>query len=316
MKTGTSPFLTEASGIIFINVKKAKQAVYHFTVIFLLGILVGCSREDVAQYTPVETFPGDSVLQSMATKRAMVVIAHDDDMCAMTGTISTLNEKGWEIRVLSLPLGESRNKAHQKACTNLLDSVLFFEIDKSELRTDRDAIKYEAIPREKLHSVFNRGLLKQELIEQVEPFQPSVIFTLDNDIGGYGHPEHVFLSQLVLDLAKADSLSVKYIYQSVYTDHMENTIMARHSKRMISWGFPGDGWEKAKRAYHVDGMPEPTVQIDIRSQAKAKMDYLRSYNERERKTMGFFIPAFEDYSAEEYFKIFDREFYRVIKIAP
>lgn len=61
-------------------------------------------------------------------------------------------------------------------------------------------------------------------------------------------------------------------------------------------------------------MPEPTVQINITSEAQAKMNYLKSYNKRERKTMGFFIPAFEFYSAEEYFNIFDREFYRVIKL--
>jgi hypothetical protein len=43
------------------------------------------------------------------------------------------------------------------------------------------------------------------------------------------------------------------------------------------------------------------------------MGYLLSYNERERKTMGFYVPAFEDYSATEYFSVFNREFYRVIK---
>jgi hypothetical protein len=44
------------------------------------------------------------------------------------------------------------------------------------------------------------------------------------------------------------------------------------------------------------------------------MEYLKSYNERERKTIGFYIPAFEEYSALEYFKVFDREFFNVIKI--
>lgn len=294
--------------------KNTKQNRLFFAGILLIFLFSACTREDVTLYAPVETFPNDTILQSIVNKKAMIVLAHDDDMCAMTGTISTLNKNGWEIRVLSMPKGKSRNEAHQKACKHLLDSVMFFDITEKEFRIDTSELKYDAIPKAKFREIFNRPLVKQKLMEQVNQFNPSVIFTLDSDMGGYGHPEHVFVSELVLDLAEADSLSVDYIYQSVYTDHMENSIMERHSRRMISWGFPGDGWEKAKQTYNVEGMPEPSVQIDITKEAQVKMDYLKSYNERERKTMGFFIPAFEDYSAEEYFNIFDREFYRVIQI--
>jgi LmbE family N-acetylglucosaminyl deacetylase len=294
--------------------KKTNQTLPILMGILLVSMLFGCRREEVAQYAPIENFPNDSVLQSITNKKAMIVLAHDDDMCAMTGTISALNKNGWEIRVISMPKGKSRNEAHQKACKNLLDSVMFFDITEDEFRLDTVEIKYDAVPKEKFNDMFNRSLVKQKLMEQVNQFNPSVIFTLDNEMGGYGHPEHVFISQLVLDLAQADSLSTQYVYQSVYTDHMESTIMERHSKRMKSWGFPGDGWDKAKQAYKVQGMPEPSVQINIRDEAQAKMEYLKSYNERERKTIGFFVPAFEDYPAEEYFKIFDREFYRVIKI--
>ena len=96
---------------------------------------------------------------------------------------------------------------------------------------------------------------------------------------------------------------------------MEQSIVGeRHSARMKKWGYAGDGWEHAKRTYKVSGAPEPDVQINILSEAENKMNYLMSYEERERKTMGFYIPAFFEYEAEEYFKIFDREFFRVIKI--
>lgn len=280
----------------------------------LLGLLCACSREDVTKYVPTETFPEDSILLSIKNKKAMIVIAHDDDMCAMTGTISILNKSGWEISVLSFPKGMSRNEAHQKACKDILDTVLFFDIDEADFRIDSSAVPYDAIPKASFDEVFDRDLVKSRLIEQVNKFQPAVIFTLDNEIGGYGHPEHVFISQLVLDLSRADTISPSYIYQSVYTDHMETTIMERHARRMKAWGYPGDGWEKAKKAYGVQGSPEPSVQINITSEAQEKMNYLKSYNKRERKTMGFFIPAFEDYTAEEYFTIFDREFFRIIAI--
>ena len=275
-----------------------------------------CKREDVTQYAPTENYPTDTSLSSIENKKAMIVIAHDDDMFGTSGTISMLNNTGWDIRVISFPQSEERNKSHIRACENILDSVLFFNISHNEFRNDLNETEklYEAIAKIKFKKIFNYEIVQQQLIEQINGFQPAVIFTLDNLVGAYGNPEHVFISQMVLDLSKADSIRPAYIYQNVLTDHMENTIMARHSKRMKEWGFAGDDWEITKQTYDVDGAPEPTTEINIEKYAQQKMNYLRSYNERERKIMGFFIPAFEEYSAAEYFKIFNREFYRVIKI--
>ena len=288
-----------------------------YTFILLNTLLFSCKvKEDISIYAPTEKYPVDVTLNSINNKKAMIIIAHDDDMCGTTGTISMLNNAGREIRVLSFPQSEERNKAHKRACKNILDSVIFFNISHSEFRNDLNETEklYEAIAKLKFKNLFNYDIVERQLIKQVNDFEPAVIFTLDNLVGAYGHPEHVFISQMVLDLSEADSISPSYIYQNVFTDHMENTIMARHSKRMKEWGFAGDDWEITKQTYKVDGQPEPTTEINIEKYAQQKMNYLKSYNERERQIMGFYIPAFEDYNAEEYFKIFNREFYRVIKI--
>lgn len=293
-----------------------------YSYLFLILYSSGCNleREAITQFAPTskETYPTDSVLQNVQIKRAMIIIAHDDDMCAMSGTISKLNKEGWEIEVLSFHKNKERDNAHKLACRNILDTVNFFDLGYTQWRIDLDKRKeeelYLPIAKEKFTETFNYNLVEEELIKRTHNFNPSVIFTLDNEVGGYGHPEHVFISQIVLDLSKSKKLPVAYIYQSVYTSHMTESIMERHSKRMIEWGFDGDGWERAKETYKVKGMPEPTTQIDIKSEANEKMNFLNSYNERERKTIGFFIPAFEEYSADEYFKIFDREFFKVIKI--
>jgi LmbE family N-acetylglucosaminyl deacetylase len=293
-----------------------------YWILLLVLIAFSCNnvKEGVIQYAPTskEVYPNDTILKAIIDKKAMIVIAHDDDMCAMAGTISKLNKEGWEIEVVSFHKGEERDKAQQKACRNILDTVTFFDLDYSIWRIDINKRKqdelYLPIAREKFEVTFNQKVVEDELTKRINNFKPTVIFTLDNEIGGYGHPEHVFISQLVLDLAQSKKIAITYIYQSVYTSHMTTSIMARHSKRMIEWGFAGDGWEKAKETYKVDGMPQPTTQVYISGEANKKMDYLKSYNEREQKTIGFFIPAFFEYSAEEYFKIFDREFFHVIKI--
>jgi len=291
----------------------------HFHLILLLAstTLISCeTTEDVRPYAATEVYPQDTILQSIANKRAMLVIAHDDDMCAMSGTISQLNKKGWEIAVVSFTKTPERNAAQIKACSGILDTVMFVDLQPEQYRNDLGGEKnpYYAISKSEFNRVFNRDIIEKEFLQRIQDFNPTIIFTLDNDMGGYGHPEHAFISQMVLDLAYEKRISPSYIYQSVYTNHMENTIMKRHSERMKSWGFAGDEWENAKEIYQVSGMPEPTVQITISSEAKEKMAYLRSYNKREREILGFFMPEFEKYEAEEYFKIFDREFFRVIEL--
>ncbi len=294
-----------------INVK------LQFIFILLLMTIYSCNRrEDVRQYAPVENYPNDSILENITNKKAMIVVAHDDDMCAMAGTVSLLNKNGWQIAVLSFSKTQERNAAQVKACKNILDTVIFAGLSAEQIRNDKEEERkgYYAFPKDSFDLVFSKPIIEAEFVKHINSFNPAIIFTLDNDMGGYGHPEHVLISQMVIDLSEKQHIRPSLIYQSVYTNHMENSIMQRHSKRMKSWGYPGDEWDNAKRIYGVDGMPEPTIQINISSEAQLKMEYLRSYNKRERKTLGFFIPEFEKYSAEEYFTIFDREFFRIIKI--
>ena len=287
------------------------------SIILIVNLIFSCNvREDVTPYAAIETYPEDSILQDISLKKALLVTAHDDDMCGMSGTISKLNRAGWEIKHIVLSGYDSKRKqAHINAGKFVLDTIIYMNI-LDKCRNDLDTVEqpYRAIPKERFSSLFNYPLVEPELIRLINDFSPSVLFSMDNEIGGYGHPDHVFISQLVLDLAKAKKIVPEYIYQGVGTDHMEQSIIGeRHSERMKKWGFAGDDWEHAKKTYNVSGMPEPDVQINILSEAEVKMNYLMSYEEREQQKIGFMIPAFFEYQAEEYFKIFDREFFRVMK---
>lgn len=76
-----------------------------YWILFLVLISFSCNnvKEVVTPYAPTskEVYPNDTILQAIIDKKAMIVIAHDDDMCAMAGTISKLNNEGWEIEIVS-----------------------------------------------------------------------------------------------------------------------------------------------------------------------------------------------------------------------
>jgi LmbE family N-acetylglucosaminyl deacetylase len=174
-------------------------------------------------------------------------------------------------------------------------------------------LPYLPIPYIEIKQQFLTEKVKDALIKKINEFRPSIIFTLDNVKGGYGHPEHIFISQLVKDLFEEDEIDIIKIYQSVYTDHMEAEIVDKWlAEKMKKWGYPHAS-TIANQLYNIEGMPEPTVQVNILQSADTKMKYLRAYPENVRKNLRKFIPYYEDFDAESYFSLFDREFFRVIE---
>lgn len=287
-------------------------------LLFFLCFYVACSSrptlESLKRFAAVETFPEDTYLNQVSNKKALIIVAHDDDDCAMSGTISKLTQEGWRIKQLSLQAHILPTTGKNPAGIICLGNELILADGYYRKGLDTMKTAYLPISPEKMQAQFLSQKVSDALVKKVNEFGPSVIFTLDNEKGGYGHPEHVFISQLVKDLFEERKLNIERIYQSVYTDHMEAEIVDKWlAQKMKKWGYPNTS-ALANEMYGIEGMPAPTVQIDIRSVAKTKMNYLRAYTENVRKNIRKFIPYYEEFDAEAYFGIFDREFFRVITL--
>jgi LmbE family N-acetylglucosaminyl deacetylase len=284
-------------------------------LVVLIGVISACTYkptiEELKEFAAIETYPEDTYLDTIVNKRALIIVAHDDDDCVMSGTIAKLTANGWIIRQLSFEVhntpGEDRNAAHIicEGSEKIVEDGLY--------RPGVDTIKYPymPIPYAEIDKQYLREKVATALIARVNEFNPSVIFTFDNIKGGYGHPDHIFLSQLVLDLFKESKINAQLIYQGVITRHMEEEIVKFGKPGSDKWGFPQPG-PAADILYGIDGIPEPDVQIDITDQAETKMTYLRTYPESVRKNFRKYIPYYEEFDAELYFSIFDREFFRII----
>lgn len=289
-----------------------------FLIIIFIVFCYGCkvSRiniEDLKIFAATETFPDDSYLDTVINKRALVIVAHDDDDCVMSGTIAKLNSQGWEIKQLTFTSHISDKTGKKPAEIICLgnEPILL----KGNYRIGADTIKMPYIPIS-YHEISQQYFTKRvsdSISLKINNFKPSVIFTLDNIKGGYGHPDHVFLSQLILDLFNQNKIECQRIYQGVYTDHMEQEILDKWLRpQMAKWGYPYPS-DIANKIYNIDGMPEPNTQIDISLSAEIKMKYLMDYPEEARKNLRKFIPYYENFNAQDYFAIFNREFFRVIE---
>ena len=159
---------------------------------------------------------------------------------------------------------------------------------------------------EKFSENYKLDSLSQYIGAYIERYKPVVIFTLDSVMGGYGHPDHVVVSQRVMDycrIHKNDSgFSVKKIYQAVFTPSLSEKIM----KNMPVY-------HEAKEVYHAKGMPEPNVQICISGFTKQKKRVLKAYT-TEQNSLRKIWPYYNWYPHWIYFRIFDRDFYSVIDV--
>lgn len=286
----------------------------------IVGLVYSCGpkKSDIQKLSAEENYPADAYLKTVRNKKAMVVVAHDDDDAAMAGTLAMLNKEGWEIKqVCFMSESAERDSALIKAASYILDEVEFIKM-KPEVRrpnSDSTIIPYMPIPKESIKTVFKYDELAKQLIEKINQYKPAIIFSLDNVIGGYGHPEHILVSQMLVDSFASGAIKPERIYQSVYTNSMEKKILRERLTELLKeWGFPSS-YNTVTEMYKVEGMPEPDVEMKITSQSEKKMNFLNSFLDRERKTIGLFVPMFQEFEHKDYFDVFNREFFRVISPA-
>lgn len=289
-------------------------------IIFILALAIGAfsgckekiTTDDLKKFAATETYPTDNYLDTVKNKRALIIVAHDDDDCAMSGTLAKLKSNGWIIKQLSLQKHKGIDTLKQPSEIISNGNELILEDGKYRLGMDTLKLSANPLTYAEIEQQFFTEKVSKVLIKKVNEFNPNVVFTLDDVKGAYGHPDHVFISKLVLNLAEKKLIKCQKIYQAVYTPHMENEIVYKWlDAQLKEWKYPNLSLI-ANNLYNIKGMPEPSVQIRITQQAQAKMDYLLAYDEDVRKNIRKFIPYYEDFDAKTYFGVFDKEFFRVI----
>lgn len=177
---------------------------------------------------PKERYPDDSFLEMQNNKTALVIVAHDDDAISSAGTISKLCRAGWTVKELCFYHKTDNEELNKRNLQRQKDIEKVKEIEglkefKSvtlpyRIITD-DSLSYMPVRKAEFGKYYNRDTVLYYIRQFINENKPSVIFTLDNQIGGYGHPDHIFISQLVLDECNSrlndSSFTVKKIYQAV-----------------------------------------------------------------------------------------------------
>lgn len=139
------------------------------------------------------------------------------------------------------------------------------------------------------------------IYSSIQKYKPSILFTYDTALGGYGHPEHrisAIAVNKVFQKYKKDSLfSVVSIFQFTLSKKLEQLVLG--SK------------ESYKNASKVTGnkkLPNPTIAFDISKEWNVKRNAAFLYTSQAEILKKFYLLP-EPSDTTDHYESFDREYY-------
>lgn len=297
------------------GMKRAGRILLWSTIVVVIAI--GCHIWYLTTLAAKETYPEDGWLQSAPEKTALVIVAHDDDMVGTSGTLTMLCGQGWKIREMCFyqqgglynEKDSLKNPVRKRSLQQAAEIQGLQGVDPVDLNFRKDMMTekpYMPMPVAQFAENYDLDTLKGIIARYIATYRPSVIFTLDDSIGGYGHPDHVLISRLVVEHCrthKADpDFPVRRVYQPVFAPSLAENILG---------GM--EVYQEGKVTYGCNGMPLPNVQIDISRHAAEKKACMTAYT-TEQNSLRKFWPWYNYYPAPLYFGIFDRDFFRVVDV--
>jgi LmbE family N-acetylglucosaminyl deacetylase len=232
---------------------------------------------------------------------ALLIFPHPDDEVVCAGTIATLKQQGWEVDLLTLTQGEATEKdARKKEWQRSMNAL---GIDHSTL-LDLPNNSWSDIVHNKI--IFwneNMDSIRRIVEAAIRQYQPSLLFTYDDVLGGYGHPEHRLTAVAVKEVFEKNrqdsSFSPSAIFQSTLPQKLELAMLQNL-----------DSYKKAVNEMGKD-LPDPSIAFDISTTWPVKRQAASSYPSQIKTLKKFYLLP-EEADTVKHYAAFDREYYTVI----
>jgi LmbE family N-acetylglucosaminyl deacetylase len=233
-----------------------------------------------------------------APHTVIAVWAHPDDEITAAGTLARLAHDGAKVTLVYLTHGEgahftgySRDQLYAlrpeeaKAAGKALGvgDVVVLDYGDGKLPA-ADAAKAKA-----------------DLAALIAVRRPSTVFSFDDRVGYYGHPDHAQAGRWTAELVRAGLADPAYPVKRLYQATLPAPVIALARKYISAFRthYPTDP---------ARGLPAPTIAVPISSQADAKRAVLDAHKTQVKviddvQPYGRRLPAFL------YYRLFDREYF-------
>jgi LmbE family N-acetylglucosaminyl deacetylase len=134
----------------------------------------------------------------------------------------------------------------------------------------------------------NTDSIEKIIYQSIQKYSPTVLFTYDTAIGGYGHPEHrisaIAATNIFQNHKQDTSFTVERIFQITLPEKQEQ-LMLKSS----------ESYQNAKKITGNPSLPEPTVAFDIYEFWPIKRNAAAVYQSQRGSLKKFFLlPEIKD----------------------
>jgi LmbE family N-acetylglucosaminyl deacetylase len=241
--------------------------------------------------------------------RVAVICAHDDDYLSATATLLQLVEAGFAVDYLCLTLHNHHGQAERRRqeIQTAMELLGAHTVRIHPLELHDGSVSYRAIPKATFDDHYDLDTLHRMIRDFLYEVQASAVFSLDHEIGAYGHPDHVVVGQAVKEICEKEygkpGFTVKSIWQMVYPDPLEECVMEE---------IPT--YEEALQVYQQpEGMPDPNLAVAVGGYGAEKLAILQTHASQHNSLKKFF-PGYRSFPGWLYNWIFDTEYFRIIAL--
>ncbi len=231
---------------------------------------------------------------SGAPRKIMAIWAHPDDEITSAGTLSALTAAGADLTLVYLTAGEAaRDTGYSR---DELAKVRREEAKTAGALLGAHHVEVLDFPDSGLAAT-DPAAAKAAIAGLIERFQPGVIVSFDEQVGFYGHPDHVQTGRWVREVVDEGAPSVTKLYQATLPKALVS--LALKLVQAFRDNYPTDP---------ARGLPPATLAFPIARQAKTKRRLL-DVHKSQAKIIADVQPYYDRVPAWLYYRLFDREYF-------
>ncbi len=234
------------------------------------------------------------LFESGAPKRIMAIWAHPDDEITSAGTLSALTSADADLTLIYLTAGEAaRDTGYSR---EELAKVRREEAKAAGALLGASHVEVLDFPDSGLTTT-DPDMAKAAIAGLIERFQPGVIVSFDEQVGFYGHPDHIQTGRWVREVVDAGAPSVTRLYQATLPKALVS--LALKLVQAFRDNYPTDP---------ARGLPPATLAFPIARQARTKRRLL-DVHKSQAKIIADVQPYYDRVPAWLYYRLFDREYF-------
>jgi LmbE family N-acetylglucosaminyl deacetylase len=281
-------------------------AVRFLILLFVLAISV-CGKSDKVDYSRfrnAQDFTVPVLDLNEENKTALFIFPHDDDVICCAGTSQFLREKNWLIYALTLTEDAAPKEAAKRSVEwntsmkylGFTEATHLFLPNNPWTNVEKNELVFWNEKTDSLETLIYKFILK---------YRPSVVFTFDTTVGGYGHPEHRLTGKAVYRVFQAHKYEagfpLKRILHSTMPEKLEQVWLANNPAYLLTQKYAGPVT-----------LPEPNAAIDVRKYWPLKREAAAAYKTQKATLKKFMmLPDKKDTAA--HYQAFAREYYLEVK---